>query len=720
MKFPVPLFVLVFFAACGLCSAAPATNRPNVIVIYTDDQGYGDCSALNPQSKFQTPNIDRIAREGMVFTDGHSPDTVCTPSRYGLLTGRYAWRTELKKGVYGAEGPCLIDGGRLTIANLLKAVGYDTAMVGKWHLRMDFPGTNPSDRDWLQPTREMPLDRGFDHFYGIPASMNYGVLAWFKGRLAPVPPTLFTSKKANQIAIDDYRITPPYQNSPEGLKGQILEVAPDFDDVVAIKRFTDQSIAWLDERLQTENGNKPFLLYLPLTSPHKPVIPDSPFRGQGKAGAYGEFMIETDHHVGRILDWLDDNGLAENTLVFFSSDNGPETTWKKRIKRHGHYSSGGFRGGKRDIYEGGHRVPFLVRWPAVVAPGSHCALPVCQTDFFATLVEILGVRIAADAGEDSHSFLPALQGKPQAESALVHHASNGEFAIRKGKWKLVMGKSFESRELYDLSVDPTESKTVAAEHPNVVQQLTNSLLEIVRRGRSTNGPDVANDTGWWPSLYFAKPGAESDPGFFRAADPLKFDADIAAYKRADQASPPAPGQVLFVGSSSIRLWDTKAAFPNIRSLNRGFGGAIFDELLLYADQIVFPYKPSTIVLYCGENDIHQGWNPASTEDQLKIFLKRLKKACPGTPVIFVSAKYSLSRAALYQGIHELNQRVANLAAQTPELTFVDAATPLLGADRQPRAELFLGDRLHLNSEGYAIWQGLVSEALESVAAPVGR
>ena len=198
-----------------LLACRPAISwaaKPNIIVIYTDDQGYGDASCLNADAKFKTPNLDRLAREGVTFTDAHCSDTVCTPSRYGLLTGRYAWRTELKRGVMGAEHACLIADGRMTLASLLRDNGYATAMVGKWHLGMDFPGDR-QNRDWTEPVRDMPLDKGFDYFYGIPASLNYGVLAWFEGRHAKVPPTMYTQKKPNKMAISDYRIMPPYEQS---------------------------------------------------------------------------------------------------------------------------------------------------------------------------------------------------------------------------------------------------------------------------------------------------------------------------------------------------------------------------------------------------------------------------------------------------------------------------------------------------------------------------
>lgn len=504
------IVVLLFLTSLviGNVGAADAdAKRPNVIVIYTDDQGYGDASGLNPDSQFKTPNLDRLAREGISFTDGHCSDTVCTPSRYGLLTGRYSWRTELKRGVFNAERACLIADDRMTLASLLHDHGYQTAMVGKWHLGMDFPGDRTS-RDWTQPVRDMPLDKGFGYFWGIPASMNYGVLAWFEGRFAKVPPTQYTQKKPNKIAFSDYRIKPPYDETAQvqaanrvgGFPGK-LEVAPDFVDVECLDRFTTRALQWMRDR----DKGKPFLLYLPYTSPHKPVVPMKRFRGQGAAGAYGEFMIETDWHVGRILAFLDEEQLTADTMVLFTSDNGPENTWKQRAKKFHHQSNGIYREGKRSIYEGGHRVPFFIRWPAgIVNPGRVYDGSVCQTDLLATLAEMLGADLPENAGEDSQSFLKVLTEQATPERVpMVHHSVNGGFAVRDGKWKLVMGSPKNpTRELYDLVADPGEAKDVLASHPEVAGELEKSLTRIVVEGRSTPGEQVANDTGYWPDLYW--------------------------------------------------------------------------------------------------------------------------------------------------------------------------------------------------------------------------
>lgn len=486
-------------------------ETPNVIVIYTDDQGFGDASCLNESAKFRTPNLDRLAREGITFTDAHSSDTVCTPSRYGLLTGRYSWRTSLKKGVFGAERTCLIADERMTIASLLRDHGYATAMVGKWHLGMDFPGEK-GNRDWTQPVQDMPLDKGFDYFYGIPASMNYGVLAWFEGRYAAVPPTLYTAKKPNQMAISDYRIKPPYEATPQQTKQNLgvlgMETASDFVDSQCLTRFTDKALQWMKQHVTESNRGTPFLLYLPYTSPHKPVIPLPEFRGQGKAGAYGEFMIETDHHVGRILRFLDEQQIADNTLVVFTSDNGPETTWRKRQEKYDHHSNHIYREGKRSIYEGGHRVPFFVRWPkGITNPGRTWTGTVCQTDLLATLADIVGGDLPANAGEDSQSLLPILRSADAnlPRQPTMHHAANGRLAIRDGDWKLCFAFGKQGVELYNLQADPSEANDVVTDHPDVVATLTRKATKLVTSGRSTAGIPQPNDTGHWNALTWIAP-----------------------------------------------------------------------------------------------------------------------------------------------------------------------------------------------------------------------
>lgn len=490
-----------------------AEERPNIIVIYTDDQGYGDVSALNPDAKFQTPNLDRLVEEGIAFTNGHSADSVCTPSRYGLLTGRYPWRTERKNGVLGAEAKCMIVDGRMTLASFLQEQGYNTGMVGKWHLGMDFPGT-PHNRDWSQPIKDMPLDKGFDYFYGVPASLNFGILAWFEGRYAKVPPTLYTNKKKNPLYLD-YRIMPPYETEPGVSKDpsrivkKNFEVAEDFIDNQCLTRFTDKAIEWMSDQAAEAKAGKPFFLYLPYTSPHYPVCPLPEFQGQGEAGAYGEFVIETDYHVGRILDFLQAQGLDENTLIVYSSDNGPEKSWPERLKETGHDSRGGLREGKRSVYEGGQRVPFMLRWPAgIQAPGRAWNKTVSQTDLLATFAELLGTTLPDNAGEDSHSFASVLidpAGDYERVPFISHDSSDMRYGITEGSWKLILPSRKKPAELYELSTDRAESHNLAASHPEKVASLTAKMNALIVNGRSTPGAPQANDTGYWKDLSWMRP-----------------------------------------------------------------------------------------------------------------------------------------------------------------------------------------------------------------------
>ena len=491
---------LAFLLVAGLCQA----GTPNIIVIYTDDQGFGDASCLNPEAKFQTPNLDRLAAEGISFTNAHSSDTVCTPSRYGLLTGRYCWRTDRKSGVMGAEGKCLIADGRTTLASLLRdEAGYATAMVGKWHLGMDFPGESHKNRDWSQPVQDMPLDKGFEYFYGIPASLNYGVLAWFEGRHAKVPPTVFTNKKPNKRHVD-YRIMPPYQDTPEATKKAVgklgMEVAPDFVDNICLTRFTDKAIDWMRDGRPKD---KPFFVYLPFTSPHYPVCPLPEFHGQGEAGGYGEFVIETDHHVGRILKFLEEAGIDENTMIVFTSDNGPEKSWQQRIDDFDHRSNAIYRGGKRDIYEGGHRVPFFVRWPdGIASPGRTFSALVGQVDLLATVADIVGTELPDSAGEDSQSFASVLSNpvSDYQRLPLINHGANGRFSVTDGGWKLILPQGKAKAELYDLASDPGEENDVILEHPDKVANLQNKITKMIASGRTTPGQAQPNDTGWWKDL----------------------------------------------------------------------------------------------------------------------------------------------------------------------------------------------------------------------------
>ena len=504
--------------ACALMitrawAAEPA--RPNIVVIYTDDQGYGDMSALNPKSKFQTPNLDRLAREGLLFTDGHCADTVCTPSRYALLTGRYAWRTSLKSGVLHAEGDCLIAKERPTVASLLKAHGYRTGMSGKWHLNIKFPGS-VGKRDWSQPITDGPNEHGFDEFFGIPASMNYGVLTFIENQHVSDPPSLWTHRKQVKEH-HTFRFIPPYD--VERQNDSDIEIAPSFRDDICLKVCTEKAVDYIARHAAEAKAGKPFFLYLALNSPHLPHCAAPEFVGKSKVDAYGDFMLETDYRVGQMLAALDEHGLARDTLVFQSSDNGPENGYAERFKEYQHASNGELKGGKRDIYEGGHRVPFVMRWPAVIKAGRTCDEPVGQVDLLATCADIVGVKLAAGAGEDSYSLLAAMRGEEYPRplrGPLMHHSGSGYFAIRDGQWKLnlfrgsggslaphfIEPKPSEAPfELYDMKQDWRETTNAYDQHTDVVERLKTTATKIVREGRSTPGAAQKNDgEQFWPQL----------------------------------------------------------------------------------------------------------------------------------------------------------------------------------------------------------------------------
>ena len=496
MKKTISTLLIIPFTFVGGLSAE--TIKPNIILIYTDDQGYGDASSYNSDSKFQTPHIDRLAKEGIRFTDGHSSATICSPSRYGLLTGRYSWRTTRKKGNAPVDGPCWIAKDRLTLASLLQKKGYNTGMSGKWHLGMDFPGKKGKRIGWDKDIVDGPNAKGFDYYFGIPASMNYGVLTYIENKRVLEEPSLWTHKKPSE-AIDDFRFMPPYDAQPKG-KGDI-EIAPSFLDENALTEFTNKALAWLETVKKDAQQGKPFFLYMPLSSPHKPVVPKKEFVGKSKAGLYGDFMIETDHHIGSILKFLDDNNLAKNTMVVFTSDNGPARTYSERAEKYNHHSGGGLRGGKRDLYEGGHRVPFIIRWPNAITAGSVTHETVCQTDLLATFADIVGTPLKDNEGEDSFSLKPIFSGQELDRAPVIHGTGGGILAIRDGDWKLSMKDRKAPKQLVNLKDDLREENNLLDKNPAKVEELTKKLTTIILNGGSKPDKKTSNDgPKSWPQI----------------------------------------------------------------------------------------------------------------------------------------------------------------------------------------------------------------------------
>ena len=468
------------------CAAVPPASAapPNLVYILADDLGIGDLSCLNKDSKIATPNMDRLAAQGMIFTDAHSGSAVCTPTRYGILTGRYAWRTRLQEGVLDGYSPALIDPKRLTVASLLRSRGYHTACFGKWHLGFQWGGTKDAV-DYTQPIKNGPTAAGFDAYTGISASLDMPPYLWIENdRAVGIP----TATKAF------HRPGPAH---------------PDFEAVDVLSTITRKSIDYLDQRAK---DGRPFFLYVPLTAPHTPIVPSPEFKGKSGLGPYGDFVLQTDATVGDILKALDRNGQAGNTIVILTSDNGcsPSADYPALAKQ-GHNPSHTFRGTKADIFEGGHRVPFLARWPEKIRAGSRSDQTICLTDLMATCADLLGAALPDDAGEDSVSLLPAFLGRATGplREATVHHSINGSFAIRQGSWKLELcpdsggwspprpGKAATSAlppvQLYDLALDGGERKNVQADHPEVVDRLTRLLQSYVDRGRSTPGAPQKND-----------------------------------------------------------------------------------------------------------------------------------------------------------------------------------------------------------------------------------
>jgi arylsulfatase A-like enzyme len=490
----LPLFLV--FACLGLLAA----DRPNIIVILADDQGFGDLGANNPQSKIATPHLDALAKGGLRFTDGHTSSGVCTPTRYSLLTGRYHWRTRLQSGVLGGFSPPLIAKDRLTVAGMLKQQGYATACFGKWHLGMSFPlkdgrladdGGNYSRSfedaaavDYGRDIVDGPVDHGFDTFYGISASLDMPPFVWIKDRRVTEIPS------ATKTWI---------RTGPAGPRFEAVDVMPS---------VIDHSIAFIEAQKKTDPA-KPFFIYIPLNAPHTPIVPTKEFQGTSGINPYADFVKQVDHDVGRLLASLEKQGLTENTLVVFTADNGCSPMANiSELQKASHEPSYIYRGHKADLYEGGHRVPFLVRWPSKVQPGVSPAL-VGQIDFLATFADITGASVPAAMAEDSVSFLPVLRGdRSEGRQGIVSQSINGSFAIRDGQWKLCLSAGsggwsspkpgaeeagLPPVQLYDLSKDPGERKNLQAEFPERVAAMKAELEKIIARGRSTPGAELAND-----------------------------------------------------------------------------------------------------------------------------------------------------------------------------------------------------------------------------------
>ncbi|RCS41059.1 arylsulfatase [Bremerella cremea] len=454
-----------------------ADDLPNIVYVLCDDLGYGDVQCLNPEhGKIKTPCADRLAAVGMIFTDAHSGSSVCTPTRYGLLTGRYSWRTKLQRGVVTGFAPCLIAESRPTVASFLREHGYQTAIIGKWHLNFQYcdpqTGKPYHAKQFKSPPvgskiPDGPVARGFDYFHG------------------------FHHARDMQTVIENDRVIahdPPINMLP---------------------RLTTKSVEYIDAHAQDA---KPFFLYVALGSPHTPILPTADWQGKSGLGDYADFVMQTDNTLGEISQALARNGLTDNTLVIFTSDNGcSKAADIAQLAEQGHLVSGNLRGSKADIWEGGHRVPFIVRWPKKVPPGSTSNQLICHVDLFATVAEIVAHPIAAGSGEDSVSFLPVLSGEPinSTRAGVIHHSISGHFAYRQGPWKLALARASggwtsptekevdnnaPKAQLYHMVEDVGETSNRFLTEPDIAARLLAQLREDIRRGRSTAGPTSSNDT----------------------------------------------------------------------------------------------------------------------------------------------------------------------------------------------------------------------------------
>ena len=484
--FNVKLVFLVMLvsvlSSCAQNKSAITQNKsekPNIVFILCDDLGYGDVQSLAPEtSKIKTPHVDKLTEEGMVFTDAHSGSSVCTPTRYGIMTGRYSWRTKLQSGVVSGFKPNLIKEDRPTVANFLGTQGYNTAIIGKWHLNFQYVdsiskktirkrGRNLPAVGSLIP--DGPIHRGFDYFHG------------------------FHHAGSMKAVLENDKV--------------ILHE----DQINMLPRLTTKSVDYINKQAKNKDG-KPFFLYVPLGSPHTPILPTKEWQGKSGLGAYADFVMQTDATVGAITKALQDNGLSENTIVIFSSDNGTSKAAKiEALAEKGHIVSAGYRGSKSDLWDGGHRVPFIVKWPGVVKPNSTSNELICLTDMFATFSEITDAPMPSKAGEDSVSFLPALKGKKikSTRAGVIHHSISGHFGYRQGKWKLLLargsgGWSFPNEDdssldnmpiaqLYDMENDTAETTNLYTTQPEIAEKLLNQLELDIKEGRSTTGEFSQND-----------------------------------------------------------------------------------------------------------------------------------------------------------------------------------------------------------------------------------
>ncbi|QMW06843.1 arylsulfatase [Spirosoma foliorum] len=498
----IKLAIVALIVGSGILCLSMANQKqqaPNIVYILADDLGYGDVSVYNPTGQIPTPNIDKLAAQGMRFTDAHSPSSVCTPTRYALLTGRYPWRSRLPVGVLRGYSRTLIEADRATVASFLKSKGYQTGVVGKWHLGLDwelkkgnegllasadYGIKNEMDTaviDFSRKPAQGPNTIGFDYSYILPASLDMPPYCYLENQKLIELPTGYTDGNKLQTGY-----TGPFWRAGK--------MSPSFDFYDVLPTFISKATDFLKKQTR----QKPFFLYLPLSAPHTPWVPSNNYKGKSKVGEYGDFVQQVDAAVGEVVKTLEQSGLADNTIVVFASDNGPY--WRESfVKQFNHKAAGAFRGMKGDAFEGGHRIPFIVRWPGKVKAGAVSNATTTLANLLATCKEILGDKTPNP--EDTYSILPVLLGKAQQvpnQPAVVHSSSIGYFAIRKGDWKLIEGLGSggftEPRDvkpvageptgqLYNLATDQLETTNVYQQNPEKVKELT-ALLNQIKQGKT--------------------------------------------------------------------------------------------------------------------------------------------------------------------------------------------------------------------------------------------
>ncbi len=465
------IVILLIITFCtghrNIISNDSVTAQPNIVLILVDDMGYGDLRCFNPASKIPTPSINRLAAEGMKFTDAHAPGSWCVPSRYGLVTGQYPIRKtmDIKNG-------SLIGKDQVTIASLLKRNGYHTAMIGKWHLGFDGI-SNWNKADYSRPFKGGPADHGFDYFFGMHASLD-------------IPPYFFIENNHTVEAPSDTISDHQSAVATTTISGKFWRggnIAPGFKHEEVLPVFTQKAITFLTGHVQKKQ--QPFFLYLALTAPHTPWMAKKEFAGKSSVGEYGDFTMQVDHSIGQVLQVLEKLQLKENTLVIFTSDNGP-VWFPEDIKKYGHRSAAGFRGMKLDAYEAAHRVPFIIRWPGKIKPGTSSSQMLCLTDMLATFAAVTGDALPAQDSRDSYNILPALvnKGVTQRTGLIVEGHT-----VREGDWKLIIGNGTGSLqrqwgkvkaepvkgELYNLKQDPGEVNNLYTANPEKVADLTQRM-----------------------------------------------------------------------------------------------------------------------------------------------------------------------------------------------------------------------------------------------------